>query len=134
MAETKNTPQPIGPEPGPSGPAGPARVQVSNAEGPVRDQSIRAASRGAGPLVRLRVKQQLRSRLAKAKRNKKPLSASEQVQLLGSVDNEAIDAAYDVAMNEADTDAVAQGPFLDWLISSGLIDKIVDILLKWLGL
>lgn len=101
------------------------------------DETTTATGARLGPLERLAVKRRFREKLAKRKVKGKALTSLAQSDYLRMVDNDTIDAAYaQVLAGEAngEGDAHAQGPFLDWLISSGLIDKIVELLFKLIGI
>ena len=121
----------------PQAEAPPRAAKTANAPQP--GGPVGAPPRAVRPLLRLRVRNRLKAKLAEAKEGKgkaaKALTAARQKELLDSVDNETIDAAYDMVQAEggAETEGGRTGgPLIDFLISSGLIEKIVGLLIKLL--
>lgn len=112
-------------------PAGPAERQVST----------QAAAGGfhLRPLVRLRVRQELKAALKGAKRGKgtkaKGLTGAEQSDLFNQIGPAELDAAIQEAETQgtAAADGRAGGPLIDFLTSEQFIQLVVSILLKFLG-
>jgi hypothetical protein len=105
-------------------------------------EAVRAGSLRFRPLVRMRVKAELRAALKGAKRGKGPkakaLTQGEQNDLFQLIGNEEIDTAIQEAEGQAaasaEGDGRVGGPIIDFLTSEKFIQLVLSILLKFLGL
>lgn len=111
---------------------GPAVAEAHRLEIPTQNFGALMETPHAGPLIRLRVRRELREELAKVKKGKgakaKPITFAAQEEMYQAVTDDVIDAAFREAVEQTQTRV--GGPIIDWFKANPeLVAKIVQIIL-----